>query len=288
MYPEITGYYLSWLAFVSAHRADSDLRKAATEAVAWVDSVTSDDCPPRTRYYFDNRHDWRNTATFTFDLAMLCRGLHAVRRLVPEQPRLNVLQRLLRHVLPTGRTLPVFRNARCELPDRWSTRPGPFQLKTAAALLAFQNHPAIWNTFDKWSGKVMSEIEGADGHGALYALEGLVQFGVSHKPHALQEAANCFEALVVRLEQDRSDVLAQALRLGLTLRSLGFCQGNEWNGRLAELHARLEHFILNSGAVCFRPPRDRPINLNTWAAIFTHQAMANRQSQLCSVRKRIP
>src|SRR5437016_8756070 len=63
-YPEITGYYLSWLAFVSGLRPQLDVRPAATAAVEWLGKVMSIDRPPATRYYFDNRDDWRNGATF--------------------------------------------------------------------------------------------------------------------------------------------------------------------------------------------------------------------------------
>jgi hypothetical protein len=278
-YPEITGYYLSWLAFLSGSRPSLDIFEAAAAAVRWVDRVTTADQPPATRYYFDDRVDWRNGATFTFDIAMLCRGLWAVRRFVPEQPRRTVIQRLLHYVLPTGPTLPVVTNVHCELPHCWSTRPGPFQLKTAAALLSFQDHPALWNTFYKWSGRVLDGIDASELHAAFYALEGLVQFGVSGKQHALQEAASCFEILFGYIDDSRSDVIAQGLRLGVTLRSLGFLQGNQWINRLAELRFRLETYIADCGAVSFRPFSDRPVHLNTWAAIFAHQYFVSEYSE---------
>jgi len=269
-YPEITGYYLSWLAFVASLRQGLDVRPAATAAVEWLGTVTSADRPPATRYYFDDRADWRNAATFTFDLAMVCRGLHAVRRLVPEHSRRDVLQKLLRHVMPASDVLPVFINMQRELPDRWSTRPGPFQLKTAAALLSIQEHPAFWKMFYRWNGRVLDGLDAGELHAAFYALEGLVQFGVSGKPEALHEATSCFEVLLGCIDDARSDVIAQGLGLGCTLRSLGFLRTNRWNDRLAELHFRLERFIADSGAVSFRPFAGRPVHFNTWAAIFAH------------------
>jgi hypothetical protein len=270
-YPEITGYYLNWLAFVARLRQDMVLRTAATAAVEWLGRVPNADHPPATRYYFDDRDDWRNGATFTFDLAMICRGLHAVRRLVPESYRRDVLHRLLRHALPDGDELPVFVNMRRELPDCWSTRPGPFQLKTAAALLSFQEHPALWKMFYRWSGRVLDGIDPGELHAAFYALEGLVQFGVLGKSQAFDEAANCFALLFPYVDDARSDVIAQALRLGRTLRSLGFLQSNAWKDRLIELRLRLDAFITDFGAVSFRPIASRPVHFNTWAAIFAHQ-----------------
>src|SRR5437773_12279504 len=57
VYPEITGYYLSWLAFVSEAQPGMELRPHAIEAVQWLSSVTTDERPPSTRYYFDGRDD---------------------------------------------------------------------------------------------------------------------------------------------------------------------------------------------------------------------------------------
>ncbi len=238
-YPEITGYYLSWLASLARLQPEIDTHPAALAAVEWLQTITSFDHPPATRYYFDDSDDWRNDATFTFDLAMMCRGLHAVRGMVPERPRKQLLQKLLRHVLPPGNSLPVFINARGELPDRWSTRPGPFQLKTAAALLPFERHPAIWSTFYRWRGRILEEVDSGELHAAFYALEGLMQFAISGKPEAIHEVANCFEALL--------------------------------SNRLEELRFRLETFVSESGAISFRSGGYRPTHFNTWATIFAYQ-----------------
>jgi hypothetical protein len=277
VYPEITGYYLSWIAFVVALSPDleSDARDAAVAAVNWVDRITSRSDPPATRYYFDDREDWRNNATFTFDLAMLCRGLHAVRRLVPEQPRKNVIRKLLRHLAPAGNVLPAVIHVRGPLPECWSTRPGAFQLKSAAALRPILDHPAVWGTFNRWSGRVLDGLDGSELHPAFYAVEGLIQFGISGKPKTLREAASCFEVLFECINGGRSDVVAQGLRLGTTLRSLGFLQNAIWKERLEELDFLLEGFVSRSGAVCFYPSASAPVHFNTWAAIFAHQHYLN-------------
>lgn len=272
-YPEITGYYLSWLAQVAACRPDLDVRPAAIAAIAWLNKITCDDCLPATRYYPDERNDWRNDAVFTFDLAMICSGLHAVRGLVPKEPRRTVLRRLLRRVLGGEDALPAAIQWHRELPDRWSTRPGPFQLKTAAALLSIEEHPVLWKTLYRWLGRVLDEISPNELHAAFYALEGLIQFGVSGAPGALQEATTCFETLFREIDDTRSDVVAQGLWLGCCLQSLGFLQSPSWNDRLIELRSRLEAFILDSGNVSFLSPGNKPIHSNTWAAIFAWQAL---------------
>lgn len=118
---------------------------------------------------------------------------------------------------------------------------------------------------------MLEQTDAAELHAAFYALEGLVTFGVLGKPEALAEAANCLEALVGYIDDSRSDVIAQGLRLGRTLRSLGFLRTKTWNDRLAELRFRLEAFVSDCGAVPFRPMACRPIRFNAWAAIFAHQ-----------------
>ncbi|PYS08470.1 MAG: hypothetical protein DMG15_27015 [Acidobacteria bacterium] len=38
-------------------------------------------------------------------------------------------------------------NVKGALSDTWSTKPGPFQLKTAASLLSIREHKALWKSF---------------------------------------------------------------------------------------------------------------------------------------------
>lgn len=204
---------------------------------------------------------------------MICRGLHAVRRLVPEQPRRDLLRKLLRHVLSGGDELPVAIHVHRRLPDRWSTRPGPFQLKTAAALLSIQEHPAIWKTFYRWRGRVVDAIDPGELHAAFYALEGLMQFGVWGAPEAIHEAAACFEMLFPFIDDTRSDVVAQGLRLGYRLQSFDFFRSPGWNDQLIELRSRLGAFISDSGGVYFRALKKEPVHLNTWSAIFAWQCL---------------
>jgi hypothetical protein len=272
-YPEITGYYLNWLALVAdlSPGLEADAREAAVAALNWICRITARSEPPATRYYFDDREDWRNNGTFTFDLAMLCRGLHAVRRLVPEQRRNSVIRKLLRHLVPEGDVLPAVINIRGMLPERWSTKPGAYQLKTAAALLPILDHAVVWGTFYRWNGRVLDALDAGELHPAFYALEGLMQFGMAGKPAALREAAGCFEVLFQCIDDSRSDVVCQGLRLGTTLQSLGFLQSAAWQERLAELQFRFENFVLESGAISFRSPVSAPVHFNTWAAIFAHQ-----------------
>src|ERR1041384_6989389 len=215
-YPEMTGYYLSWLASSAQVDGQSDVLSAsAAEAINWFTRIANGDLPLLTRYYesmsggavYDRarqKEDWRNRAVFTFDLSMSLRGVSDSRRLTtPEigaEP-LRWMLSLLSDACTAGAALPVFINATGELPSRWSTQPGPYQLKPAAALLFSVGtlpgslRDAAWNTYDRWR-PVSAELNGpADLHPALYALEGLVEFGRHRDTEAFELAARRLEDL---------------------------------------------------------------------------------------------
>jgi hypothetical protein len=75
IYMESTGYYLSWLAFLLS-RDHSDRARIvgnATLAIGWLRRNTLRGQLPPTRRYLCDRPpaDWRNFATFTFDIGMV-------------------------------------------------------------------------------------------------------------------------------------------------------------------------------------------------------------------------
>src|SRR5438093_555477 len=82
VYPEITGYYLTWLAFLKIASPDQldRIRSRAGAALGWLASwLESDRLPPTRIYLLPETEDWRNRVTFSFDLAMLWRGVRAAR-----------------------------------------------------------------------------------------------------------------------------------------------------------------------------------------------------------------
>ena len=116
-------------------------------------------------------------------------------------------------------------------------------------------------------------------HGSLYAIEGLVQFGLFGRSEAIIESARCFDFLFSThagwAHELRSDVIAQALRLGCVLQSLGQLTGSRWDCRLSDIRLSLEQFIDDSGSVSFRPLRHGPAHYNAWSAMFAHQALCS-------------
>jgi hypothetical protein len=68
----------------------------------------------------------------------------------------------------------------------------------------------------------------------------------------------------------RSDVLAQALRVGALLRNAGLLAGRAWITRLDLLAERLLEHVRPDGSVGFSHHQDIA---NAWCAMFAHQAL---------------
>lgn len=300
VYLEITGYYLTtmaWLASGAAYSAqniDTASRRARL-AAGWIASAFDKESAPPTRVYLSGPPvDWRNNAVFSFDLAMAARGVASASQLVgwPECERTlqAVCGRLDRissgfdimesheFVVPDATTMP----------DRWSTRPGPHHLKAAAAMLPLPKRVVgdamtvtARRTCDHWAKSFADEAWPCEElHAALYAMEGmLLRAGELGDLAAVERA---FVRLMELQEPDgslpptiaggtvRSDVLAQALRMGLLLRARGCLSERRWSDKLDLLADALLKFVRPDGGVLFA--LDQPM-VNTWCAMFAHQAL---------------
>jgi hypothetical protein len=89
--------------------------------------------------------DWRNAALFFFDLAMVLRGLASAARfgLIETDPRLVArISELLGRLVADDGMFDACTATRIDaaLPDRWSTRRGPFLSKAAGGVLIAAAH----------------------------------------------------------------------------------------------------------------------------------------------------
>ncbi len=76
VYLEITGYYLTTLAWLAEGGAGSVAVERGRAALDWLRDVTAGGELPPTRLYLSSApDDWRNRAAFSFDLAMAARGV---------------------------------------------------------------------------------------------------------------------------------------------------------------------------------------------------------------------
>jgi len=244
VYPEITGYYLQWLAWMTRRHGRQPLYVARAEAaVGWLTQWLADERPP-TRIYVVSRDDWRNDALFTFDLAMVLRGIGAAAKTglitTPAKVVDRTCSELARIIGSDGQFEACIRHRGDEnFPERWSTRRGPFLAKAAAGILdagqTLPNIPAALlsaarQTFDA-SLDALARAPHDETHPFLYAVEGFLARPDDRAFTArLPKIAAHFDALVARGRSSgripeakssdglfRLDIVAQTIRAGLLL-----------------------------------------------------------------------
>jgi hypothetical protein len=180
------------------------------------------------------------------------------------------------------------------LPERWSSRPGPYLLKVAAALqLACQGflnglpNETCRQLVSRWSNLRPLSPAARELHSLFYSVEGMLLLGVCQPGGCHWKlAAERFEQLLedeVRnthrspMHEDcfkaQSDLLGQALRIGSILMSHGFLRGEVWKEPLSRVAEELRGYVSSAGAVAFdrREGQDRP-HWNAWSAMFACQA----------------
>jgi len=286
LYPEAAGYFLTWLAFLGSMRGVTpDLSARAFRAATWLSHQAGDGLTTR-RYLNGEAQDWRNRGLFSFDLAMACRGVAAVRGWIPQELADECLDRLLRlfsRLCPgDGSLMPVLprTNAKTrDLPCRWSTRPGPYQLKSAAAILGIPReiagirlHEEMARVYFRWRDHYREHPADDELHPLLYHIEGLVLgFACGIDDGGLTVAGALYPTILRRVRScARSDVLAQTLRAGCLVPLPTGGHGAMTRPREALLGLLEE----NGAPVSRRVPHGGARHWNTWSAIFSHQALA--------------
>lgn len=293
VYGEITGYYLSFLAFLRHTETDPALLcRKATHAVEWMRRrwLTA----PATRTYLTTQRtlDWRNSLSFSFDQIMMARGVHAGVALVDPTLRETLLaelySRICAFVDADDSLLPCRVTGTDPIPDKWSTRPGPYQLKSAAALLAMgSSFPSRLQecgrrTCRHWASFTPDIISTEELHPLLYFVEGLVLAGsATEEPQMLADAQLNLERIlrhVFETEADitwiRSDVLAQTLRLGCVFAGSNPIFRQQWLRDLHQLASALVQLIGADGVTYFRRSTNgQPEHPNVWSGIFAAQAL---------------
>jgi len=285
-YPEVAGYFLSFLAC----RSDPSTAHLAKCVAGWLDRI-SQNGPPLTRYAARNEeYDWRNSALFTFDLAMVIRGLAMSHAAFPSHVPAALIDRFagflleIDHpdILSSHRTWQ--KSGASDVPTRWSTLPGVHHLKAAAALGSWENHQTeelISRTIQRWSVILPGLIEHGsleDAHPYLYGIEGLlILYGRTQNIDYLSTARQAFISLLSHFQSALpeslgragcGDVLAQMIRSGLALEKAGALDAPAWDFVRCDLITRLRQLISPEGAVMF-DAKDR--QRNVWCSIFAWQ-----------------
>ena len=302
-YPEITGYFLQWLAFSTTANTRVACARRAALAQDWLRSWLRRSALPLTRIYADGREDdWRNRALFCFDLAMVLRGLASAagRELIaPDREVVHGLCGHLERLIASDGCFDACRAHDGEaLPSRWSTHRGGFLAKAAAGIIAAARHLEIPVVVQRAAeATYAASLQAAlaephdETHPFLYAFEGLLarreradaQAALPAMAAQLRDLLDDF-AQRGRLREARSypglarlDIVAQCIRVALLLLA--------WQPQLAPEPERIDallHRLASSvradGALPFCADAVATTQCNTWTAMFSDQAFALAQA----------
>jgi hypothetical protein len=309
LYPEIAGYYMTtstWLASGAATTPEraADALERGQLAMDWIRRVVdNDDMPPTRLYLSSERSDWRNSAVFSFDLCMVVRGISCFESIVGSNDARDLVERLcttIRRICSDMRLMRshIVLSDGTELPRRWSTLPGPHHLKAAASVLKLPRDVVgdalagvCRRTCDTWEARMHSHWPCRELHALLYGFEGML----IDRPVPADSVEPTFERLLRLQAPDgtlpalmdatdpevRSDVLAQALRIGTWLRDGGVLDDDHWSRALEGLASALLLHVQPDGAVLFS--RDGR-NKNAWCAMFALQALCTYRDNSNGVR----
>jgi hypothetical protein len=301
LYPEITGYYLQWLASLATRTTCSDaLSERARAAQRWLAAtITEDDAPP-TRVYLRGEHrDWRNSAVFCFDLAMVLRGLAAAtaQRLIDADIKLVTavcvwLDRMIASDGEFDACLVMPRGA--AVTDRWSTRRGAFLSKAASGMIVAGTVLPIPDRILRAAQATFAaslqraqQMPHEDTHAFLYTLEGVLAAGNDLQARtALPMLTQQFAWLLDRAAATgyvsesaidggiiRLDVIAQTLRVAVRL---AVAEVGQRRPVLDRLERTLIAHVQANGALPFAV-RCEPTSWSVWGAMFAEQALAWRR-----------
>lgn len=286
VYPEITGYYLHWLAEV-AHSgiADARLSPAATAASEWTTRVLADGGVPATRAYVNgsDAEDWRNQAVFFFDLAMLLRGVCAARETGLADAAPGTIARLVEELaqfvdmgtIRAARTAPGV-----TLPPRWSTLGGPFEVKASSRVELAARHVTVPTALAEACRALAHGYRDAIAtlrldmlHPTLYFAEGMLVAEPDRRAAIATLAQRCLaladaDGNLPEAEDStvpRSDILAQTMRVLLLTDRAG---GADVERIATALCARIDA----AGRLPFRVDVNAP-QPNVWCAMFAEQAL---------------
>ncbi|MGE5617223.1 MAG: hypothetical protein ACM3X5_09925 [Bacillota bacterium] len=289
VYPEITGYYLRWLAWHYACGGERGvLATRARAAERWLGRWLSSTGLPATRVYLhDEPADWRNGAFFFFDAAMALRGLASIERVglleVDRDIATALVMRLAALVESDGRFAAcIAQGDETSLPTRWSTRRGPFLAKAAAGVLdASETFPSICAPVAEAARATLEAAAGAiaqqahdEVHAQLYALEGALMRGQTRVRDSFDEIVAATRRTgrvpetMTAAGAHRLDVTAQLLRVSALIEKDGAADCALLRGLADSLCAH----VTPDGEIPFDPTA--PIlQYNAWVAMFAEQAL---------------
>ncbi|MFD1789842.1 hypothetical protein ACFSC3_19980 [Sphingomonas floccifaciens] len=295
LYPEIGGYYLSFLTqIVGVDAAEDECRTLAAKVLDWFDRSGADGAPATIERRCARAGDWRNHCLFTFDLAMIVRGMIAVERRWPGlvAPALLARYRAAAEAIGADGRLGSHRvreGGGVVVPVKWSTQVDVHHVKAAAALDEGDDGAAVLarTTLDAWREEARRPVR--ELHPALYLVEGwLIAWARGGDVGDLARAADMFAAVLDTMDpvtldlpaivgepmaSSRGDAQAQLLRAGLILDRAGALApplAQHWRVLVPAITANVLDWIAPAGGMTFDR---RSGHRNSWASMFAWGAL---------------
>jgi len=295
LYGEITGYYCSLLAYIYStddNYPKSLLVEEMRRQTNWLFNEYSSANGLITRKYYSARDDWKNKATFLFDIAMIARGLLSICKLnvvAEASATLALYQELLAKFRNQESLSPYLPLDTPGLPDKWATKVDIHYLKTVSALLGFPEYRGIIDRYiDHFSNNTTRQhLQASDTHPLMYYYEGWLMLRRQNPtPQKLDDLNHSLfmEFLDRNYGQRltgkwytgdgeiRSDIIAQAMRITAVLFSVGLITKTDYHKHIEQLAAQLADFYLD-GYLCYFPKDLKTNYYNTWSAMFAYQAL---------------
>lgn len=290
IYGEITGYFLSFCVYLYDNTDNiiekDKLKKIIKSHVQWLNICIDNDI--QTRYMLSEKEEWRNEAQFSFDFGMIIRGLEDVKKIVPTQSVINkYLLKFSVFIDETKCLIPVFYKDEKKLPIKWSTSFDIHLMKVAANLYGisgWDNEISI-NIYNSLINLSFEDILKRDSHPIMYYMEGILLFNTKkfeRSKNALKKITKYYLKILqsdevitnnfYRKQYIRSDVLAQAVRVGCILHILGEITEVEF-GKVKSLLEYLLNQFYEEGYICYTERNDSPNFYNTWCEMFSYQAI---------------
>jgi hypothetical protein len=305
VYPEITGYYLQWLAWHAATcGADDDVRGRASAAQRWLASWARAEAPPTRVYLRPSEPDWRNGALFFFDLAMVMRGLASATRmgLIEADAQLvgRMSELLLKLVADDGHFDACVRtDPHAPLPDRWSTRRGAFLSKAASGVLCATEQfpgmpPALEHAAHATFRAALDSIAHAphaDTHALLYGIEGALAHPARPGVVALLPVIEAQVRATIRscnamghLPESQGDGLIRLDIVAQTIRVAALLAPDPATRSALETMTRTLVAHVDADLGIPFSPLERPGQYNAWTAMFAEQALLAAEQSSADLR----
>lgn len=298
VYGEITGYFLSFCSDVCKSRPymQEQLLPIMNSHVKWLKQIAENGYI--TRCMLNGQTDWRNSAIFPFDVAMIIRGLRDASKYIETKEALSTYKTIFESFIDIENSIlhPYIHITKSKIPDKWSTRYDAHFMKIVANTL-----PEYLKTYNTSISNILLEIEKdllsfdderllkTDTHPLMYYLEGIIILSDidlvnTINSHHLEKAVTIYKKIIRICKKNflmdnlctgtycRSDVLAQFVRVGILLDVKGQLNEEERKYVFDILKFSIDTFVEN-GKVCFFEKDKNQNYYNVWCAMFLCQAI---------------